>query len=528
MAVDTGFTLSTLFQPLFLSAGLLFYLLSLSIYRLYFSPLAKFPGPKIAGMLPISFSTLTSWYSAYHDLVRGGQYVWVVEEMHKKYGPVVRLRPDALHVNDPSFVDKLYSQSPKHRRERYWTVTQNIQAPGSMIASQDHDLHRSRRAVLNPYFSLQNVRRLEPVLNDTLANLLRRMEGWARQGGPVHITRAFRAATKDVIHAYAFGEGQKCLEMEDCNAGFFDVLTPQRVCHLGTYMYWLAKIMVNLPPKLMIAVVPRVGIFSIFMQDLFAQIEEVRNAKDLPEGKTIFHEIIRSDIPESEKETKRLGDEAMVLVIAGSETTASTLAVIMYHLLADRQLLARLKAELETVMPDANELPVASKLDGLPVLNAVIEEALRLYPGATHRQDRVAPDEDLVFEGRDGRALVIPAGTAVGMTAPLINRHPDLYERPDEFLPDRYLENPSLRKHQFAFSKGTRQCIGINLAYQELQTFTAGIFRRYDVYDPTQQKQSGPTLELFQTTRKDISMHADYITPAPYEGSQGLRVVIRH
>jgi cytochrome P450 len=260
---------------------------------------------------------------------------------------------------------------------------------------------------------------------------------------------------------------------------------------------------------------------------LYAQIEEVRNAKDLPEGKTIFHEIMRSDIPEPEKETKRLGDEAMVLVMAGSETTASTLAVIMYHLLADRQLLARLKAELKTAMPDPNEPPVAARLDSLPFLNALIEESLRLYPGASFRQDRVAPDEDLVYEGRDGHTIVIPAGTPVGMTAPLINRHPDIYERPDEFLPDRYLENPGLKKYQFAFSKGTRQCLGINLAYQELQTFTAGIFRKYDVYDPTKKKQDGPTLELFQTTQADIKMHADYITPAPYYGSQGLRIVIR-
>jgi len=237
---------------------------------------------------------------------------------------------------------------------------------------------------------------------------------------------------------------------------------------------------------------------------------------------------MRSDIPESEKETKRLGDEAMVLVTAGSDTTASTLGVIMYHLLADRELLARLKAELVTVMPDPNELPVAHKLDGLPLLNAIIEESLRLYPGASLRQDRVAPDEDIIYESPDGRTIVIPAGTPVGMTAPLINRHADIYERPDEFLPGRYLENPSLKKYQFAFSKGGRQCLGINLAHQELQTFTAGIFRKYDAYDPTKQDQGGPTLELFETTQADIKMYGDYITPGARPGSKGLRIVIRH
>ena len=67
----------------------------------------------------------------------------------------------------------------------------------------------------------------------------------------------------------------------------------------------------------------------------------------------------------------------------------------------------------------------------------------------------------------------------------------------------------------------------MNLAYQELQSVTAGIFRRYDLYNPVENEQSGPTMELYKTTRADVAMHADYITPAPVEGSQGLRVLIR-
>lgn len=225
--------------------------------------------------------------------------------------------------------------------------------------------------------------------------------------------------------------------------------------------------------------------------------------------------------------TKRLVDESMTIVVAGSETTASTLSAIMYHMLADLELLKRLKKELENAMPDANQVPDASKLDALPFLNAVIQESIRLHPGATHRQDRVAPDEDLICRGPDGKPFVIPAGTCIGMTAQIINRHPGIYDRSDEFLPDRYINDPKLLKFQMSFSRGTRQCLGMNLAYQELQTFTAGIFRRYDAYDPTRKQQDGPTLELYESTQNDISIYSDYITPAPYEGSQGLQILIR-
>jgi hypothetical protein len=233
------------------------YVVATVVYRLYLSPLARFPGPKIAGTCNarrprdhthwdvLQHSQLTMphimiWSEAdntsglsrkcIENTVSSSCHLVINEANPMCVGPIVRVRPDALHCNDPNFIDEWYSQSPKKRRERYKTVTQGMQAPGSMIATEDHDLHRKRRAVLNPYFSQQNVRRLEPIINDTLASMLHRMDGWAKTGVPTHMNVPFRAATQDIIQAYCFGAvGQKCLDMEDCNEAFFEVLVPQRV-----------------------------------------------------------------------------------------------------------------------------------------------------------------------------------------------------------------------------------------------------------------------------------------------------------
>lgn len=98
----------------------------------------------------------------------------------------------------------------------------------------------------------------------------------------------------------------------------------------------------------------------------------------------------------------------------------------------------------------------------------------------------------------------------------------------DVFRPERYLENPKLiRSRLLTFSKGGRQCIGINLAYQELQTFTAGIFRKYGQFDPDRAEQGGLTLELVDTTVDDITMYADYLTPGYRPGSKGCQVRVR-
>ncbi|KAJ8111774.1 hypothetical protein OPT61_g5707 [Boeremia exigua] len=410
--------------------------------------------------------------------------------------------PNVVHVNDPSFIEQLYPQSPHLRRERAQTVLNLFHDHLSVLPTRDHQLHRQRRAVLSRFFSQQNVRRLVPAINETLANLLDRMEAWARVGNPVAFNAAYKAATKDIIQAYALGDGERCLMMDDLNAPFFNIINAGRLSHISVHFNWLTELMGRLPPWILVV-------------DLNVKIEDIRHSLQDGSGQTIFHEILRSDISPDQKSTPRLTDEAMVITIAGADTTASTLVALTYHVLSDPSIFTKLRMELESVMPSPDEAPDPKALDRLPFLNALIEETIRLHPTATHRQDRVAPDEDLIFTYPDGKKLRIPAGTAVGMTAPLVNRHPAWYDDPDMFKPDRYLENPKLFRRHFSFSKGMRQCLGMNLAYQELQTFTAGIFRKYSIYDSSTQDQHSPTLELFHTGIEDIKMHADYVAPEP-------------
>ena len=181
-------------------------------------------------------------------------------------GPIVRIRPDVLHINDPLYIDKIYTRASGPRREKYKTTLNAIQAEGSGLGTRDHDLHRRRRTVLNPYFSMQNVRRLEPVIQETFRNLLRRMEVWAKLGTPVPLNMAFKATTKDIIAAYALGQVEKCLDMEDLNAPFFDSIAPVRANHLGTYLYYVSRALQSMPPSLIIKLVPRVTKFVLFMQ----------------------------------------------------------------------------------------------------------------------------------------------------------------------------------------------------------------------------------------------------------------------
>ena len=88
-----------------------------------------------------------------------------------------------------------------------------------------------------------------------------------------------------------------------------------------------------------------------------------------------------------------------------------------------------------------------------------------------------------------------------------------------------YYRPQKVRKFRTKF-RTNEQYIQMNLSYAEMYVMIAGIFRKYDLYDRTG-KQTGPTLELFETGRGDVDMAADYFTAYLKPGSQGVRVIVR-
>ena len=164
------------------------YVISLVYYRLYLSPIAHFPGPK--------FAVITFWYEFYYDIIKGGKYIWKIKEMHEQYGPIIRINPGGLHVSDASFWDVMYTYSTdRNRRDKWSWETWGIGIPTSMLATAPHELHKARRASVNPFFSKQNVRRLEPRIEERVQALVKRLKLCGEQGETVRMEYAFSAFT---------------------------------------------------------------------------------------------------------------------------------------------------------------------------------------------------------------------------------------------------------------------------------------------------------------------------------------------
>lgn len=231
---------------------------------------------------------------------------------------------------------------------------------------------------------------------------------------------------------------------------------------------------------------------------------------------TIFHGILQSGLPASEITHARLVGEAQTVVAAGTLTTAHYLKVACYHLLANPNILAQLTEEINIAMPDPAVMPSYAELNRLPFLNAVIDEGFRLSHGVIARLTRVAPDEDLTVAG-----YTISAGTPIGMSSWLIHLNPLLFPSPDEFLPQRWLEPGAerLKKYLVNFTKGSRICLGKDLARTEIVYTIVSVIRKW-------MGVSGTGMQLYKTSRRDVDIEHDFFNPYPALDSLGVRVLL--
>ena len=218
------------------------------------------------------------------------------------------------------------------------------------------------------------------------------------------------------------------------------------------------------------------------------------------------------------------------MVGAGTITTSWALSVATYHLLASPRILAKLKTELKSAITEPKAPISLSQLEKLPYLVAVVQETIRLSYGVCTRLQRVSPEKPMTFtETRGGKQWSIPPGTPVSMTSTLIHHEESIYPDSKSFIPERWIENPRLDRYLVSFSKGSRQCIGINLAYAELYQCLAAIFRRFGSggENGVRDGEDEGVLELFETSLKDVELAADGFAPLVAEGSQGIRIKVK-
>ncbi|KAL7783410.1 cytochrome P450 [Trichoderma ceciliae] len=488
------------------------YLTSIVLYRLYFHPLSDIPGPTLAA--------LTYWYETYYDIIKapGGQYWHKLEELHKVYGPIIRINPDEVQIHDPEFYSKIYAGGLT-KRNRYARSVSGNGSPGSMASAVSHDLHRIRRGSLNPFFSKAAVLRLEERIQNRVRVLCERLSSFVERREIVDISVAMTSLTLDVITEYSFGESWNLVDKDDLSYDFVKVM--RGGFETLQIRKFFNSILELIPPSILSRLSPDMKVFFQFKDRCFDICRQIKMNHDhmKPDLATerkqanlnLFTEAL-DRLPEEEKETQRLADEALVVITAGSETTSRALTTMIYHVLANSRIHSKLVQELDAAIPNLDKETPYSTLEALPYLTAVIREALRIGALVPNRSLLTA-DEPLQY-----KQWTLKPGTAFCMNTSKYLLDTSVFPDPTTFDPERWLGDQQQAQkllHHFApFSKGHRSCLGMNLAYAELYLVSANIFRRFE-------------MNLHDVVReRDVDATRDAFVGMPSPLSKGVRLEI--
>ncbi|KAI4659907.1 uncharacterized protein J4E79_005709 [Alternaria viburni] len=441
---------------------------SKTVYNVFFHPLAHFPGPW--------WATASYLAEFYYDVLQGGQYLKKVIQMHEKYGPLVRVNPDHLSLNDPFFYTEIYSGAGR-KMNKHPELSQTVAT--SVVSTKDHDLHRQRRGYIANMFSKKSISDLENVVQSKVDKLVMLMKQAYRTEETLIGHLMFGSLAVDIISHYAYGESFGDLDKPGLPCELQrDVKGVALTLNLRKFFPAMDAVLMRIPAWLIVRINPSIVSWLDFDNRITRySIEALKKSQEGVEPakpRTIFDALLSSKVPEEEKTLQRLKDEGTLILFAGVDTTARFLTCAMCYLLTYPGILAKLRAELES-----HSSSTLTELEALPYLTAVINESLRFQCCFTGRFPRVVVDP---IPYKD---LLIPSGTIIGASPYLLNNHPDVFPDPHIFRPERWIEAKArgeyLDKYLVTFSKGSRACLGINLAYAELYLTIAAMVQNFDL-----------------------------------------------
>ncbi|KAJ9602559.1 hypothetical protein H2200_013102 [Cladophialophora chaetospira] len=480
------------------------YFIGLVTYRLFFHPLAKYPGPLLW--------KITQWPEA-RSAWSGRRHV-DLQLLHEQYGDVVRFGADKLSFRTAQALNDIYTDRRANVIKTGWTHTGESINPGiTTHVTSDRQLHAARRRLLNNAFSERAMNSLDPYIvgriRDWCAYLGQSTDdgtdektSWSKERDMGHWSTFL---TIDVLGELCFGASFGAMKQGGCY--IMDLLlSSARFQQAVSFLPPRELLFPFMTPDYLIKIGRVTGIQNFinkvrFRQDMGRLVEkrfkvEKDDAEKSEEDKRkdFFYYLLHAKDPQTGDtfQAKDLIGEAALLVGAGSDTSSTAISALFFYLLRNEKALARLQKEVRAAFDDVEEIKYSSKLTNLTYLRACIDEAMRMSPPVPGLLDRLVLPGGATIDGHH-----IPAGTTVGVPIYAVHHNETYYPKSFSYLPERWIagdESSSaagfvitstsveVAKSAFhAFSSGPRGCVGKNMAYIEMYTAIARVMFLFDI-----------------------------------------------
>ncbi|TGO14621.1 hypothetical protein BTUL_0050g00160 [Botrytis tulipae] len=439
----------------------LLHFLGCCIYNLFFHPLKSFPGPKLwaASRIPLSY-----WKFK-------GVLPYKMKELHDQYGDAVRVAPNYLDYDSSVAWEDIYGFVKENHKKNF---PKNLTERASTVANQ-----------------VQHIRRRKPskISSPSITHILRQSPHILGTSYPrfINIGQWYNFATFDLIVDLAFGEPFDCVRTGETHP-WIDLI----------FQIFEIQSLVNEAKK-----IPNYWDYCALFVGKFPYVNQLTREKayrrlDTPRDVPDFMSyIIKHNDTDKGMTCEEIGENATVLIIAGSETTASLLNGLTYHLLKAPTVLQNLAIELITSFQTQEDLTLHA-LASSKYLNAVLEEGLRMYPPAPSTLPRIVPNGGSLVAGQ-----YVPGGVTVGVNPISSSLSAKNFHLPYEFHPERWLSTADVeelksafpdmklndpkifesdnKKARQPFSMGPANCIGKNLAYAEMRVLLGNVVWGFDL-----------------------------------------------
>ncbi|KAF4998541.1 hypothetical protein FDECE_11759 [Fusarium decemcellulare] len=424
-------------------------------YYAFFHPLAKIPGPKLYAATSLPY---------YLHLLRGDWHN-TLKDMHDRYGPAVRFTP-----NDVSFITTdAFKQIYGHKSSLEATFMKDPPfykrgLKHSTIINANHEDHKRFRRLLSHAFSEKALRSQEDILTLYVDKFINRLAEHTHKKASIDLVSWYNFATFDVIGDLSFGESFGCLD----SGGYHPWV---RLVFQHVKSIPIRQIAQSLDFGFLIPYVTPKHLIKASKEHLELSRETAMRRVASTTDRADFISYILRYNDEKGMSMGEIAANSHVLILAGSETTATLLSGTTFQLLTNKAKYDKLVNEIRSSF-DTEDSITLEGVNQLPYLLAVLNEGLRIYPPVPTGLPRLVPVGGETLEG-----YYVPEKATFHSESN--------FRDAEDFVPERWLgdhryDNDSKTVLQ-PFSMGPRNCIGKNLAYAEMRLILARLLWNFDV-----------------------------------------------
>ncbi|KAF1816634.1 cytochrome P450 [Eremomyces bilateralis CBS 781.70] len=452
---------------------------SVLFYRLIapWHPLHHVPGPFLAKCSQVwLFSRL------YKGRPRVDQRV-----LHEKYGPIVRIGPNEVSLADAASLSVIYGGKPWVKGKSYsFTASGGAATSETALSSiRDHEEHKFRRRIWDRAFSISSLKEYQPAIRRRTEQLCNQLDRLSTTGS-LDLQEWISYFVFDVMTDLAWGAhggqggGNALIEGIDPDGAIASLRYSLHLAGMTKVLPWFARYLLQFP-----WVTKKMKQFHIFSRQMFLNRQK-RGSNPLNKSQrdVFYHLLGEGSSKGAHLSVNALQADSRQVVTGGADTTVSAITYLFYCLVCNPERFRRLQTVVDEIFkrqPHGQDIDIET-LNKEPLLDAYINEAMRLEPPIPFQNQRIVPEGGTMI-----RNVYLPPGTHIRSALYAISRAKENFSCPDEFRPERWL--PGERhpgeifnaKASIPFITGPYHCVGRNFAMQEMRYVVAFLVRRYDM-----------------------------------------------